>query len=69
MMALLVHIFLGTKTLIADFYGMQTDKNFVTTLDDKIRKRGAMDKLISDSDQSEISNRVKDMLRAIFIDD
>ena len=28
-----------------------------------------MDKLISDNAQSEISNRVKDTLRALFIDD
>ena len=28
-----------------------------------------MDKLISDSDQSEISNRVKEILRTLFIDD
>ena len=61
--------FVGTKTLITDVYGMKTDKQFVNTLEDNIRKRGAMDKLISDSAQSEISNRLKDILRALFIDD
>ena len=48
---------------------MKTDKKFVNSLEDNIRKRGAMDKLILDSTQSEISNRVNDMLRALFIDD
>ena len=67
--ALLVYIFLGTKTLVADFYGMKTEKQFVKTLDNNIRKRGAMEKLISDSAQSETVNRVKDILRALFNDD
>ena len=48
---------------------MKFDKQFINTLEDNIRKRGAMDKLISDSAQSELSKRVKDMLGALFIDD
>ena len=47
-------IFVGTKTLVADFYRMKTDKQFLNTLEDNIRKRGAMYKLISDSSQSKI---------------
>ena len=39
-------IFVGTKTLVIDVYGIKTDKQFVNTLEDNIRKRGAMDKLI-----------------------
>ena len=62
-------LFVGTTTLVTDVYGMKTDKQFINILEDNIRKRGAMDKLISDSSQSEISNRVKDILRALFIDD
>ena len=62
-------LFVGTKTLVTDVYGMKTDKQFVNTLEDNIRKRGAMDNIISDSAQSKISNRVKDILRALFIDD
>ena len=58
-----------TKTLVTDVYRMKTDKQFVNTLEDNIRKRVSMDYLISYSSQSEISNRVKDMLRALFIDD
>jgi hypothetical protein len=44
---------------------MKTDK-FVNTLEDVIRKYGAMDKLISD--KVEISARVKDLMRAIVDD-
>ena len=69
MMALLVRNFLGTKFLVTGVYGMKTDKQFVNTLEDYISKRGFMDKIISDSAQSGIFNRVKDILRTLFIDD
>ena len=36
----------------------------VNTLEDVIRKRGAMDKLITDSAHVEISKRVSEILRA-----
>ena len=62
-------IFIGRKTLVADMYGMGTDKEFVNTLEDNIRKRGAMDTLISDSAQVETSKRVQDILRALIIGD
>ena len=42
---------------------MHSSKQFVNTLEDKIRFRGAMSKLISDYGQVEISNKVKDILR------
>ena len=48
---------------------MRTDKEFVRTLEDNIRKRGAMDKLISDRAQVEISNKVRDIMRNYIIDD
>ena len=46
---------------------MKTDKQFVNILEDVIRQRGAMDKLISDRAQVEITGRVKDILRAYVI--
>ena len=49
-------LFVGCETLVTDVYGMKMDKEFVNTLEDNIRKRGAMDKLISDWTQSEVSN-------------
>ena len=62
-------LFIGRNTLVSDMYGMSTDKEFVNTLEDNIRKRGAMDTLVSDGAQVEISRRVKDILRALIIDD
>ena len=62
-------LFVGRQSLVADAYPMKTEKQFVSTLEDNIRKRGAMDKLISDRAQVEISNRVHDILRANCIDD
>ena len=48
---------------------MKTDKQFVNTLEDNIRRRGAPTKLISDSARVEISTKVKDILRAMCISD
>ena len=62
-------LFAGAKNLVADVYGVKTDKQFVNALEDNVSARGAIGKLISDSSQSEISNREKHMLRALFIDD
>ena len=62
-------IFVGRDTYVIDVYGVKTDGEFVNTLEDNIRRRGAMDKLISDSARSESSTRVKDILRALFIGD
>ena len=42
---------------------MQSSKQFVSTLEDNIRFRGAMSKLISDSAQVEFSTKFKDILR------
>ena len=58
-------LFVGRTTLFSDVYGMKTSSQFVHTLQDIIRKRGAMDKLLSDKAQVEISNKVLDIL--IFV--
>jgi hypothetical protein len=60
-------LFVGRESLVADVYGLKTDKEFVNTLEDNIRERGAMDKLISDCAKAEMSIRVKDILRALCI--
>ena len=60
-------IFVGTKTQVCDAQGLKSPKQFVNALEDNIRKRGAMDQLISDRAQVEISSRVSDILRALFI--
>ena len=48
---------------------MTTDKQFVNTLWDVIRNRGAIDKLISDCAQLEVGKKVKDILCQLCIDD
>jgi hypothetical protein len=60
-------IFVGTDTLVTDVYGMKGEKQFVNTLEDNIRERGAMNRLISDRAQVEISARVVGILRALHI--
>ena len=60
-------VFVGWDTLVADAYPMKSGKQFVNTLEDNIRRRGAMDKLQSDSAKTEISNKVMDILRAYHI--
>ena len=60
-------VFAGRNTLVADAYPMKSGKQFVNTLEDNIRRQGAMDKLLSDSAETEISNKVMDILRAYHI--
>ena len=60
-------VFVGRDTLVADAYRLESGKQFVNTLEDNIRRWGAMDKLQSDSAKTEISNKVMDILRAYHI--
>ena len=60
-------VFVGRDTIVADAYPMKCGKQFVNTLEDNIRRRGEMDKLLSDSAKTEISNKVMDILRAYHI--
>ena len=48
---------------------MKTDKEFVNTLEDHIRKQGAPTGLLSDQAQAQISNRVQDILRTFIVRD
>jgi hypothetical protein len=50
-------LFVGHKSLVCDVYGMKTDGEFVNTLEDQIRQRGTMDRLLSDSAQAEVSKK------------
>ena len=60
-------VFVGRDSLVADAYPMKSGKQFVNTLENNIRGRGAMDKLLSDFSKTEISNKVMDILRAYHI--
>ena len=62
-------IFTGLDTHVTDVYSIKTDKQFVNTLEDNIRYRGAPTKLISDRAQVEISQKVLDILRTLCIGD
>ena len=42
-------LFVGKESLVSDIYPMRSGKQFVNTLEDNIQRRGAMDKLVSDS--------------------
>ena len=56
----MAQFFCGRDTLVCDAYGIKSTKQFINTLSDNIRKRGAMDTLISDGGKYEISKRVTD---------
>ncbi len=51
----MAQFFAGRKLLVCNIFGMTTTREFVNTLEDIIRKRGVMDKLITDSARVEIS--------------
>ena len=59
-------VFVHSDTLVADAYPIKSGKQFVNTLEDNIR-RGAMDRLLSGSAKTEISNKVMDILKAYHI--
>lgn len=62
--------FIGRKSHFRSVYPLgKTDKNFVHTLMDEIRKYGAMDTLVSDNAKAQISMRVKEIQRMFAIDD
>jgi hypothetical protein len=63
----IAQFYVGTRSLVTDVYGIKSKKQFVNTLEDIIRERGAPTKLVSDSAQVEISKRVKDILRTLVI--
>ena len=54
--------------MLIDVNGIKSDNQFLRTLSDNIRKQGAMRMLIGNRAQVEISNKVKDLLHALFID-
>ena len=45
-------IFVGTESEVCDAQRLKSPKQFVNSLEDNIRKRGAMDKLLSDQAQT-----------------
>ena len=63
----MAQFFVGRDTLVCDAYGIKTQKQIINTLYDNIRFRGAMTTLITDGGRYEISKKVADLLRNLFI--
>ena len=63
----MAQFFVGQDTLVCDAYGIKTQKQFIDALYDNIRFRGAMTTLITDGGRYEISKKVADLLRSLFI--
>jgi len=60
-------MFVGRSSLLTDCYGFCSVSEFPNTLMNNIRERGAMDVLISNHTNCEMSARVKDVLQALMI--
>lgn len=60
-------IYSGKISHVLDVFGMKTDRQFVNTLEDIIRDRGAPSRLLSDHALTIRSTRVLDILRALYI--
>jgi transposase InsO family protein len=60
-------VYSGRCSHVLDAFGMKTDKQFVTTLEDVICERGAPSRLLSDHALTIRSQRVVDILRALYI--
>ena len=55
----IAQFYVGLTTQVCNAYGIKSEKQFVNTLEDIICERGALNKLVSDSAQVEISKCVK----------
>ena len=58
----MAQFFVGKDTLVCDAYGIKSQKQFINTLYDNIKTRGAMDTIITDGGKYEISKKVADLL-------
>ena len=63
----MAHFFVGKDTLACDTYDIKSQKQIINTLYDNIKTRGAMDAIITDGGKYEISKKVADLLRSLFI--
>ena len=59
-------ILCGQGFLVCDAYGIKSQKQFINMLYDN-KTRGAMDTIITDGGKHEISRKVADLLRSLFI--
>ena len=61
-------IFVGRDTYVTDIYGIKSDNQFIRTLQDNIRERGAPARLLSDRGQVIVSKAVQNVLRTLCIE-
>ena len=59
--------FSGTNSPVSYVYDIKTDQQFVNTLEENIRARGATSKMINGCDLSEVRNSSQSILWEIFI--
>jgi len=58
-----MQFYIGKVSKYVSVHECKTDGDFVVTLKDEIRLRGAMDTIISDRAKAEVSNQVQEVLR------
>ena len=63
----MTQFFVGKDTLVCDAYGIKSQKQFINTLYDNIKTRGATDTILTDGGKYEISKEVADLVRSLFI--
>ena len=63
----MAQFFVGRDTLVCDAYEIKSQKQFISTLYDNIKTRGAMNTIITDGGKYEISKKVAYLLRSLFI--
>ena len=63
----MAQFFVGKDTLVYDAYGIKSQKQFINTIYDNIKSRGAMNTIITDGRKYEISTKIADLLRSLFI--
>ena len=56
----------GKDTLVCDAYEIKSQKQFINTLYDNIKIRGAMNTIITDGEKYEFLKKVADLLRSLF---
>jgi len=64
-----MQFYIGKVSKYVSVHECKTDGDFVVTLKDEIRLRGAMDTIISDRAKAEVSNQVQEVLRHYLIKD
>ena len=64
----MAQFYVGKDTLVCDAYGIKSQKQLINTLYDNIKTRGDMNTIITYGGKYEISKKVADFLRSLFIE-